>query len=324
MSEVITIWLAEREADLTTNTLRRYREAVENHILPGVGNLRVREATVPALDRFIKAKAKTAPATARQCASVLSGVMGLAVRHGAARTNPMRDVAAVTVTVKEPRALNMDEVRSIRTAVRRWQQGLPITETDGPPKRKRGRPPTQDLLDVVDLFLATGVRIGELLALRWADVDLDAGSVTISGTIIMSDAKPSRPVRQPFPKGKRGRTLLLPKFAVDTLLRRRVNMPAENVHDAVFPSTNGTWRDPGNLRKQLDRILGQIGLDWVTPHSFRKTVATVIEHDADIRQAADQLGNGVDVTERHYVPPKTTGPDARDTLQRLAPDSSNE
>lgn len=102
-----------------------------------------------------------------------------------------------------------------------------------------GPPPTQDLLDIVDLLLATGARIGELLAVRWADVDLEKGVVLISGTIVLGEDK--RLMRQAHPEGSdEWRSLKMPEFAVDALMRRRVAVVDANVHDAVFPSAAGT------------------------------------------------------------------------------------
>jgi integrase len=322
LSEVAEVWFAER-TDLATNSVRRYRDALEDHILPGVGNLRMREATVSRLDRFLKATTvNTGAPTAKLCRSVLSGVMGLAVRHGAIRTNPVRDVAGVTVIKKEPRALTLDEVKVMRAAILAWQDGRVFAPTTAPIKPRRGRPPARDLSDLMDLFLATGVRIGELLAIRWADVDLDAGTVLVTGTIVMSDEKPSRPMRQTKTKTDSSRReLKLPRFAVDTLLRRRVHLVAENANDVIFPSTSGTLRDPGNVRKQLNPILASVGLEWVTPHTFRKTVGTVIDNDSDLRSAADQLGHSsTDTTARHYVARTHKGPDGRAALSQFAPD----
>lgn len=315
LAVVFAVWFAENNT-WATNTRRRYREVWEDHVAPGVGNLAVQEATVSRLDRFLKTvTVNTGAPTAKLCRTILSGVMGLAVRHGAARANPMRDVAGVTVTRREPRAMTMDEVKALRAAVYAWQM-----------TPKRGRPPTLDLLDIVDLFLATGARIGEVLALRWSDIDLDTGSVLFAGTIVLSDdGGPSRPFRQAHPKGKRPRAILLPRFAVDALLRRRVGVTVANVHDAVFPSTTGTWRDPGSVRKQLVKVLPDAGLAWVTPHTFRRTVATVIANEDDIRLAADVLGHAdADVTRRHYWDRPDTAADARATLSMFAPEPSNE
>lgn len=313
---VAEVWMAEKWPDLAENSRKRYRDALEDHILPALGALTVSECSVTRLDRFLKATAAgTGAPSAKVCRSVLSGVLGLAVRHGAAGTNPVRDVAGITVTPKEARALTVEEIRAARAAVRSWQLGEPLKE--GAPRR--GRPPTQDLLDVLDLLLATGARIGEVLALRWEDVELEAGAVTIAGTIVSTDEKPSRLIRQAHPKSSTSRRRLsLPPFAVDALMRRRLAVTVANVHDVVFPSTEGTLRDPGSIRKQLGKVLAPAGLGWVTPHVFRRTVATVIDAAEDLRTAADQLGHaGTDVTRRHYVAKTHQGPDARAILEML-------
>lgn len=313
---VAEVWCAEKWPDLAENSRKRYRDALEDHILPGLGALTIQECTVTRLDRFLKATAAgTGAPSAKVCRSVLSGIFGLAVRHGAAAANPVRDVAGITVTPKAPRALTIEEIRAARAAVRSWQLGEPLKE--GAPRR--GRPPTQDLLDILDLLLATGARIGELLALRWADVELDAGAVTISGTIVSTDDKPARLIRQAHPKNSSSRRrLTLPPFAVEALMRRRMAITVANVHDVLFPSTNGTLRDPGSVRKQLAKVLGPAGLGWVTPHIFRKTVASALDAARDLRTAADQLGHtGTEVTRRHYVEKTHQGPDVRDTLEQL-------
>ncbi|WPM94284.1 integrase [Arthrobacter phage Marchesin] len=313
---VAEIWRAEKWPDLAENSRKRYRDALEDHILPGLGALAISECSVTRIDRFLKATAaSTGAPSAKVCRSVLSGVLGLAVRHGAAQTNPVRDVAGITVTPKEIRALTVDEIQAARAAVRAWQLGEPLKE--GAPRR--GRPPTQDLLDILDLLLATGARIGELLATRWEDVELETGHLTISGTIISTEEKPSRLIRQGHPKNSTSRRRLqLPRFAVDALMRRRLALTVANVHDVIFPSTEGTLRDPGSVRKQLGKVLGPAGLGWVTPHVFRKTVATVLDAAEDLRTAADQLGHaGTDVTRRHYVQRTHEGPDARQALEEL-------
>lgn len=317
---VAAVWQAEAitrydAGDLAENTLRRYLEVLTGHVLPALGGLTVAECTVSRVDRFLKATAEqTGAPTAKLCRTILTGVLGLAVRHGAATANPVRDAAPVTVAHAEPRALTVDEIRTMRDAIRRWQHGDPVTG-----RARRGRPPTQDLLDVVDVMLATGARVGEVLALRWEDVDLERGTVTVSGTIVAGRERPRKLRRQTHPKSSTSRRRLsLPPFAVDALMRRRLAVVVANVHDVVFPSTNGTLRDPAVVRKQLDKVLEPVGLGWVSPHTFRRTVATVLDRHADLRTAADQLGHaGTDVTRRHYVEQTHQGPDARAILARL-------
>lgn len=316
VSEVWTEELAAR--DVAPATRRRYHEVLTDHILPALGGLTLTECTVTRVDRFLKATTRnTGPATAKLCRSVLSGMLGIAARHGAIPANPVRDAAGINpkrTEDDEPRALTPAEIATARDAIRRWQDGEPA-----PGKARRGRPPTQDLLDIVDTLLGTGARIGEVLGLQWAGVDLEAGTVRIAGTVARDHA--GQWVRQTHPKTSSSRRLLsLPQHAVDLLLRRRVQMVAGNTGDLVFPSTTGTVRDPATVRVQLRKVLAPIGLAWVTPRSFRKTVATWLEQEVDLETAAQQLGHdGTETTRRHYVQPTHTGPTVQTILARLIP-----
>ncbi|MEU8072366.1 MULTISPECIES: tyrosine-type recombinase/integrase [unclassified Micromonospora] len=59
-------------------------------------------------------------------------------------------------------------------------------------------------------------------------------------------------------------------------------------------------------------------LDWVTPHTFRKTVATLIKEETDTKSAAAQLGHSSEeVTETYYVAKPVQAPDVSDILERL-------
>lgn len=310
IAQLAEVWTEEiHAAGRAENTRRRYRETLDNHVLPALGGLRIREANVSRLDRFLKTITKqSGGSTAKLCRSVLSGMFGLAVRHGAADTNPVRDVAAITIAKPQPRALTPEEVRKLRDAVRAYQ--------DAP---RRGRYMATDVLAIVDLLLGTGARIGELLALRWREVDLEAGTIQLTGTIIMTDTKPPKLIRQDHTKTDSSRrTLLLPKFAADSLMAHRVGVTAANTLDLVFPSAKGTVRDPNNFRKQLSKALTPAKLDWVTPHTFRRTVATVIARASDLSNAATQLGHsGTAITAKHYVEKDTAVPDLTEILDQL-------
>lgn len=322
LSALALLYLADCERrQLADGTMRRYEGLVGNHILPGLGGLRVRECTTQRLDRFLATMAEQVGATSAQRArSVLSGMLGLATRYDALSANPVREVGGVTIAKSGPRAMTLDEVAMIRRAIDRWQRGLPIVP---PPagtvvKPKRGRPTNRDLGDIMDALLGTGVRIGEVLAIRWQDVDLEAGTVTISGTVIRERAT-GRMARQPAPKTQGShRRLRLPAFVVDSLMRRHVEVEVPNVGDLVFPSVSGTVRDPGNVRKALNKILVVIGMDWVTPHTYRRTVATILDREHDVAAAAEQLGH-VDeaITRRHYVEKAAEGPDVRAALDAV-------
>lgn len=309
VSALVPIWWAEFEdKDRAINTRRRYRETLDLHILPSVGSLRIRECTVSALDRFLKAlRASSGDGAAKVAKSVLSGVLALAVRHGALDSNPLRDVAPVPTKRSTVRALTVNEVVALRAGLAAWQ-----SEEQSNRRHRR----TTDLLDVVDLMLATGCRISEALALRWSDVNLgETPTVTIAGAVIVD---PDRGVvLQDHPKSSGSRqTYRLPQFAVNMLLRRQVEQLEGNTYDVVFPSSTGTLRDPSNFRKQWRTARQALGFEWVTPHTFRKSVGTILANTQGLAAASRQLGHSNEqITAKHYVQRLAEAPDMSQVLE---------
>lgn len=304
------IWLTD--PDLTNNcseqTIERYTDSLEHHILPALGEYRLMEVTVSRVDRFLRTMAATTPGLAKTARTVLNGMFKLAVRHDALRSNPVRDVRLPTKRKKPVQALTVDEVTALREGLRNWQDG---TGYRGP---RRG----SELLDVVDVMFGTGLRISEVLALRWGDVDLgEHPTLTVSGTLVYLKSKGL--FRQSHTKTSSGfRILTLPAFAVEVLLRRSVEMiPTET--NAVFPSGAGTWKWPNNYRRTLREALKAMENDGgISPHVFRKSVATLIDAEATLEAAAAVLGHsGTAVTSKHYVAKASAAPDMSSILNQF-------
>jgi integrase len=239
-------------------------------------------------------------------------MFALAVRHGAIPANPVRETGRLRRPRRTVRALTVEHLQAVRAAIREWQQPTP---------GKPGPRPTGDLADIVDLMLATGARIGEILALRWDDLDLTAArpTLTICGTIVFVTGKGF--FRQPWTKSDAGyRTVVLPRFAVGMLLARKL-IAADNPSDAIFASRRGTWLSPNNVRRQWRQARADTDLGWVTPHTFRKTVATLIDREADTKSAAAQLGHASEeVTGTYYIEKPAIAPDVSEILEQLGAD----
>ncbi|WP_345118037.1 site-specific integrase [Ornithinibacter aureus] len=175
------------------------------------------------------------------------------------------------------------------------------------------------MADIIDLMLATGCRIGEILALRWSDLDLDGDLpvLTVSGTIKTETGKGT--YRKPTPKTDASRrTVVLPRFAAE-LLRVRREFATTNENDAVFATRNGTWHQVVNVERRWRQIRKDTGYEWVTPHTFRKTVATLISEAATSELASRQLGHSSSqVTRDHYIARPPVSADLSEVLQRLA------
>ena len=307
ISRLAELWLDEvrEEARVTPQTIDRYTTSVRTAVLPALGNLRIREATVSRLDRFFKKLDEHQPGKARGAKLVLGLMFGMAVRHDALDSNPARDISRGRKRDRNVRALKVKQLDEVRAAIRQWQT---------PPPGKPGPRPASDLADIVDLLLATGSRISEVLALRWSDLDETETPprLTFSGTIVY--VKGPGFYRQPWTKSDAGyRTVFLPAFAVH-VLHRRADLSSPNPHDAIFASRRGTWLSPHNVRRQWRQARKDTGLEWVTPHTFRKTVATLVDKQVGRKAAADQLGhNDENITKLFYI----------DNEARLAPDLSD-
>ena len=277
-SDAAVLW-AERMKEMVADgrrspgTIETYERQLRNHVLPAMGEVRLGEVTTPQVDRVIASiKRKVSPATARSCRSVISGVLGLAVRYGAITHNPVREVERIESRPKrQPRALTAEERLDL------------LRQLQADEKARR-----RDLPDLVFFMLATGVRIGEALAVVWSQVDWEAGTVQITSTLVRVRGEG---LLRKGTKSRAGeRELPLPPSAV-SVLRRRF-MSGARLDQPLFPDVLGGFRDPANVRRELREARGEEALAWITSHSFRKTTATILDDAAlSARLVADQLGH---------------------------------
>ncbi|MDF2917868.1 MAG: site-specific integrase [Microbacterium sp.] len=296
-------WLPTKTR-LAEGSIRIYTNSIRKHIAPGIGSVRLREVTVPKLDRFIAALASSSGhGTATTAHVVLSGMFTLAARHGAVRPNPMSDVPGPEKPKRRRRspAPDLEIVRGIRSRFEMWDAG---TEPRPDGDRRPRRPRASDLLDTTNMIIGSGIRTGELLALQWDSLDLVGKTVTIERTIAQD--REGKFFVQQFTKSYAGyRQLELPDALVEMLVRRRV----ASYTAFVFPSAVGTFKHPNNYRTTWRAALAGTPYARTTPKSFRKTVATVVRDKLGIEAAKAQLGHEDESTTRkHYADEVHHGP----------------
>lgn len=310
LSELSILWFDEIENNgrAGRRSIDDYQDTCKRVIAPALAGLRLNEVTTGRLDRFLKNVALDHATTARHAKIVLTGILGLAVRQDALRSNLIRDAGAIKIATKDVRALSTNDVKKLRTTINRWQ--------DDPDHQ--GHPRASDLVDVLDIFLVAGARIGEVLAIGWQDIDLEAEppTITISGTVVMEKGRGT--YRQDHPKMKAGfRTIKLSPFAVRTLTRKQSTEHPEP-EAMLFASSTGTTRSPHNFRRQWRDARSGSDYEWVTPHVFRKSVATLIDKQYSSKQAAAHLGHsGPATTEKYYIAKAAETPDVTDALEQL-------
>lgn len=277
-------WWATRWLDTLTHrvrpaTFRSYRRIVRTHIIPALGSwpladLRpgdVERWTDGLLDRGLR------PSTVALGRRVLAVCLADAERDGRVARNVARLARAPKVEgTTRRRALTQTEARAL----------LLVAQDD----------PDAGLL--VTLALGTGARVGELLALEWADVDVDAGTIAISRTLSRHGLGPT--------KSHRGqRVVKLPAFALDALRAQpRRDGP-------IFTTPDGRPLIPERASERWRALRKRAGFDGLRFHDLRGTYATLaLARGAQPKALADVLGHDPAVLLRTYAGPIEGGRDA--------------
>jgi len=314
-TKLVEVWLEDLDLEgrLAPSTRELYERDMCQLVLPAFATFTLREISVRRVDQFIKRLAATkSHSKAKHARTVLSLAFGLAVRYDALGENPVRETARLRPQPSQAMALTVAQVEAIRHAVRAWRRDPGLC----------GPKPDGQLEQIIEVMLGTSARIGEVLAIRKGDVDVTCSpsTVRICGTIVSPSGKPTH--RQSAPKtAKSTRTVSVPTFTAEVLRERLVKIAEEDPEHLIFFSRNHTPLTTNNVRRRLRSILVEACITGVTPHSFRRTVATVIDRAAGAELAAEMLGHtSSKITKQHYIEPdEKVNPVTAEILESLAP-----
>jgi integrase len=277
VAEYLRAWLAS-STQQSAKTLERYTQLAERQIIPHLGAIKLQKLTLEEirvwhrtlLDSGLSAR------TIAHAHQLLKLVLALAVRAGTLARNVAAVESPPKVEAKEIEVLRPDQITAV------------LDGLDG-----------HSLHPIVSLALATGMRRGELLALQWRDVDLDAGTARVERAVEETD---KAGLRIKPPKTKRGRrTITLPTAAVAMLrahkvqqleLRLQLGMGKLEADALVFSTIEGGLLSPDNLSSHWHHLCRAKGLPHVTFHALRHTHASVlIREGVDILTISRRLGH---------------------------------
>jgi integrase len=275
------------------NTLANYQTLCDRHIVPALGKTLLTKLTPEDVDRFLATKADAR--LSRSTVSRLKTLLADALRHAERRGYVSRNAAQLAVMPKTEPAT---ERQSLTPA-----QAAALVEA------ARG----ERLQALIVVAGSCGLRPGEATGLLWSDVDLDAGTLTVSGAM-KREAKPTggyRVTRGAVKRAKNGlRTVALPPSAIAALRTQKSRQAVERLaagplwqdQALVFPSEVGTPLDPSSLRHAFARIARKAGLEGAAfPYLLRHTaVSLALDLGASIEETADMLGDDPRTLYRHY------------------------
>jgi integrase len=258
VAELVDIWLAQLRAEgrLEATTINEYARVLHKRVVPALGHLPLNELSTSRIDAVLVDLEGQSRNLMRKTKIVTGAMLDVAVAVDALTANPVRHTMSVPRLKTERRELTLTDLETVRAAIGTWMN-----------KDRPGPKSSGDMADMIDVMLATGARIGEVLALRWSDVDLDAQHIAINATVKTETGKGTyrKPLTDP-------RIVPLPEFAHTVLRSRWATRRAADL-DAVFPTRNGTWQQVNNVERRWRQIRQQANLEWVTPSAFRGVLA---------------------------------------------------
>lgn len=266
LGEWLTAWLRSKEGRVERSTFDQYRWAVDRHIVPLIGAVRLRDLTPEVLDDWIRElswapegeKPRLGPTSTRLVRKILSMGLEEAVQRGHLARNPV----AVT---QPPRA-----VRS------KGRLGWSVAEAQAFLAAHRDH----RLYALFHVGLVTGMRRGELLGLRWCDIDLDEPCIEVVQQLAVHRG---RPVMKPLKTESSARVIAVGASTVDVVREHRRRQAAElaliglraDEVELVFTSEVGGQIDPNNLARTMKRLSTEAGVPRLTPKGLRHTAQSI-------------------------------------------------
>lgn len=255
-------WLPGRSASLRTSTFDAYRRSVELHVIPALGHMKIQQLAPDHLDRLYAdlLRAGLAPKTVRNLHTTLHKALKDAVRKNLVVRN-------VADSADPPRLKRAGEGE-----MKTWtpEQLYAFLEGMADHRLRAG----------FLLAATTGMRRGEVLGLRWADIDFTTRRLTVNQTVLNVAYK----ITIGTPKTPRSRrTIALDPETVRVLLEHRRQQLAErhamgNAYidqDLVFAREDGRPTHPDLFSQTFQRTVKRLGLPAIRLHDLRHTHATM-------------------------------------------------
>jgi integrase len=255
-------------------TLRDYGTSLRAHLLPAFGHLALEDITSAAIERW-RSSLRCSPRTKNKLLTILNGVFRRARKVFGLVVNPVADIERLREAAPvELEVFSPEEVFALVRAAASEQDAA--------------------------LFLAaafTGLRRGELIALRWRDVDFVGAVIRVHGSYAADVVT--------TPKSGRARSVPLAAEVARRLARLAERSHWTGRDDLVFPGEIGGYLDGSALRRRYVAAVDRAGLRRLRFHDLRHTFGTRTIAKADILRVKAWMGHAdAQTTMRylHYVP----------------------
>jgi len=276
-------WLPVMKSRIKPSTFSSYRSNLETHVLPALGSRVLQQLTAPMLNAFYaellargNGRRSLSPKTVRYIHTTIHKALADAVDAGVAQRN-------VAERAKPPRPN-----RQGRREIQCWEPD----ELASFLECVRGI----RLEAAWRLAAMTGMRRGEILGLRWSDIDLDHARLSVRHAVVSVGYE----VLDSTPKSHQARVIELDSETVQLLRQRREQQKLERAHwgegyrenDLVVTKENGEPIHPQSFSQAFERIVAGAGLRRIRLHDLRHTHATIaVKAGVPVKVISERLGH---------------------------------
>ena len=299
-ADFCTQYLEIKKNTLSPQTYNFYSKVIEEELMPMFARIKMKDLRTYHIQQFIQYLAndkkrldgqdgKIAASTVKRYATVLRSIVGTAYKleYIEEDIGRSRRIEFPKEETKEVEVFTLEEVENILRAL------------EGEPWHIRA---------VIEVALFTGCRRGEIVGLKWADIDFENQRISVKRSIYkLSDGK----AREKEPKSKTSiRTISIPERLCKTLTEYRLQQNRHIAYlgdgwknlDYVFTEEDGYVMNPQTPTKQFDHFLKRHGIRHLKFHGLRHTSATMLlVNGCDIKTVSARLGHADITTTNIYV-----------------------
>lgn len=252
-------WFKVKKNSINIQTAQVYENYMNNRIIPVLGHVQLSQLTPMLLQNYVNdlKEEELASSTIKKIYNIIKGSLDYAVNMELLPSNPAKKIQLPKDKKKEMTVWDIDEIKAF----------LKVASRDR-------------LYPAFHLAITTGMRRGEILGLRWKDVDLDKGILYVRQTLskdgkkFLSGAKTDSSVR----------SIKLSNETIAVLRKHKARVAREKLqlgpdyvdYDLVICTSKGTPVNPENLKRTFERLIKEAEVPKIRFHDLRHTHATML------------------------------------------------
>lgn len=259
LREFLEYWLNQRKTKLSPTTVNSYEVVINNHLIPSLGNIKLTDLRPLTINEYYNTKLETLSGrTVLHHHRMLRKALQDAVNWQVIKNNPCDSVESPKAKKYRADVYDKEDIKKL------------ITALSG-----------HELEAHVSLALFLGLRRGELLALKWSDINYKDSTITIQSNLVVANS--NLVLKEPKTEDSM-RTIVLTHEILEILRKYKISQKEQKLRfgkhykddDFIFTKEDGELINPGSFSHTFSDFLKKSNLRHIRLHDLRHTNATLM------------------------------------------------